>query len=329
MLESLIQNEMVVVSAAGLTAMLSVVLVWMALVERDNSQRRLKALAAKRSAYLAGMTPRLGQGSRRAALMALADREKGLAVLRWLAEKFQLLRSSEAEKIALRLAQAGYRERDALIVFLVCKTLAPLVLGGAAAFWVFSVQDSELSELWKILLGLSAAVSGILLPEFVLRKLINNRKLALRNGLPDALDLLVVCAEAGLSLDMALDRVAAELMKASPVIAEELSMTSIELGFLPDRQQALHNFASRTGLEEISGVVSTLIQTEKYGTPLSQSLRVLSGEFRNERVMKAEEKAARLPATLTVPLIVFIMPALFIVLIGPAIISSIEGLSGL
>ena len=136
----------------------------------------------------------------------------------------------------------------------------------------------------------------------------------------------MICAESGLSLDAALDRVANEIGGANAELAEELSLTSIELGFLPDRRQALLNLNRRTNLPAIRGVVNTLLQTEKYGTPLSQSLRVLANEFRDQRLLRAEEKAARLPATLTVPMILFILPVLFIVLVGPAIISVMDNL---
>ena len=146
------------------------------------------------------------------------------------------------------------------------------------------------------------------------------RRQALRKGAPDGLDLLVICAEAGLSLDTALNRVAEEIALSAPELADELALTGVELNFLPERRMALDNLARRADLPAIRGVVNTLIQTEKYGTPLSQSLRVLSAEFRDQRMLRAEEKAARLPAILTVPMILFILPTLFIVLVGPAMI---------
>ena len=136
--------------------------------------------------------------------------------------------------------------------------------------------------------------------------------------MPDALDLLVICAEAGLTVDAAFNRVARELGKAYPELGDEFALTSIELGFLTDRRMAFENLANRINLDAIRGVVTTMIQTEKYGTPLASALRVLSAEFRNERMMRAEEKAARLPAIMTIPLILFILPVLFIVILGPA-----------
>ena len=155
-------------------------------------------------------------------------------------------------------------------------------------------------------------------PDIWLKNKVNKRSHAIRKGLPDALDLLVICAEAGLTVDAAFSRVAKELGKAYPELGDEFGLTAIELGFLNERRQAFENLANRVDLEAVRGVVTTMIQTEKYGTPLASALRVLSAEFRNERMMRAEEKAARLPAIMTVPLILFILPTLFIVILGPA-----------
>jgi tight adherence protein C len=177
------------------------------------------------------------------------------------------------------------------------------------------------------LLVVAAVGAGWFAPELYVKNRTTKRQVALQRALPDGLDLLVICAEAGLSLDAALERVSQEIGPSSPELGEELALTSVELGFLPERRQALVNLNRRTDLPAIRGVVNTLLQTEKYGTPLSQSLRVLSSEFREQRLLKAEEKAARLPATLTVPMIVFILPTLFIVLVGSAIISVMDNLS--
>lgn len=155
-------------------------------------------------------------------------------------------------------------------------------------------------------------------PEIYLKNLASKRTDEIRKGLPDALDLLVICAEAGLTVDAAFNRVARELGRAYPELGEEFTLTAIELSFLNERKTAFANLAYRVDLESVRGVVTTMIQTERYGTPLASALRVLSAEFRNERMMRAEEKAARLPAIMTVPLICFILPVLFIVILGPA-----------
>ena len=157
---------------------------------------------------------------------------------------------------------------------------------------------------------------------------VKKRSDAVRKGLPDALDLLVICAEAGLTVDAAFNRVAKELGKAYPELGDEFGLTAIELGFLNERRNAFENFAARVDLEAVRGVVTTMIQTEKYGTPLASALRVLSAEFRNERMMRAEEKAARLPAIMTIPLILFILPTLFVVIMGPAACSIADSAIG-
>ena len=163
-------------------------------------------------------------------------------------------------------------------------------------------------------------------PDLFLNNKITKRSHAIRKGLPDALDLLVICAEAGLTVDAAFGRVAKELGRAYPELGDEFTLTSIELGFLSDRRAAFENLAGRVDLDAVRGVVTTMIQTEKYGTPLASALRVLSAEFRNERMMRAEEKAARLPAIMTIPLILFILPVLFIVILGPAACSISDAL---
>jgi tight adherence protein C len=172
---------------------------------------------------------------------------------------------------------------------------------------------------FKRFMGFAAMVGlGYKGPDIYIANLVSKRTKEIRKGLPDALDLLVICAEAGLTIDAAFNRVAKELGRAYPELGDEFSLTSIELSFLTERRAAFENLAYRVNLDAVKGVVTTMIQTERYGTPLASALRVLSAEFRNERMMRAEEKAARLPAIMTVPLILFILPVLFIVILGPA-----------
>jgi tight adherence protein C len=252
--------------------------------------------------------------------------QESLSAMRRVVKLFKLMQSQQSSKLTERLTQAGLRSRDAVIVFLFFKVATPVLLGAAAFFLVHVLEIADLSSVARLCAVLGGAVLGFFVPELYVSNLTSKRQLALSKGLPDALDLLVICAESGLALDIALERVANEIGAANPELAEELELTSIELGFLPERRQALLNLNRRTNLPAVRGVVNTLLQTEKYGTPLSQSLRVLANEFRDQRLLRAEEKAARLPATLTVPMIVFILPVLFIVLIGPAIISVMDNL---
>jgi tight adherence protein C len=257
------------------------------------------------------------------------QRVETMGLIRQVTQRLNLLKGEHVAKTAEKLVQAGWRSKDAVVVYLFLKLSLPFVLGGITALFVYGLGVFEGPPMVKLLVAMVAVVAGAYMPEVVVSRAVKKRRIALQKGLPDAIDLLVICAESGLALDAALTRVPREMARSSPELADELSLTAVELGFQPDRRTALVNLVKRTELPSIRGVVNTLIQTEKYGTPLAQSLRVLANEYRDERMLKAEEKAAKLPATLTIPLIVFILPVLFIVLLGPAILKAIDGLGGL
>ena len=216
--------------------------------------------------------------------------------------------------------QAGIRTKDLAFFIIFARFVLPVVLGiGAVLADLRRSTSSPTGARSSAMPAIAGALVGSYkAPDLWLKNKVNKRSHAVRKGLPDALDLLVICAEAGLTVDAAFNRVAKELGKAYPELGDEFGLTAIELGFLNERRQAFENLATRVDLEAVRGVVTTMIQTEKYGTPLASALRVLSAEFRNERMMRAEEKAARLPAIMTVPLILFILPILFIVILGPA-----------
>jgi len=244
-------------------------------------------------------------------------------IIRKLVERLKLTRGDEARKTTDKLAQAGWRSRDMLVVYLGARFLMPFV-AGAGALFVVTMMGENLSMLSAVSAAGGGVLVGAYLPVLLLKNAVARRYQKIRRQLPDALDLLVICAEAGLSLDAALTRVAREMGPSAPELSDEVGLTAIELGFLPNRRQALLNLMRRADLPQIRAVVNTLTQTERYGTPLAHSLRVLAAEFRDDRMMRAEEKAARLPAIMTVPMILFILPCLFVVLIGPAIIQVIE-----
>ncbi|HZA65501.1 MAG TPA: type II secretion system F family protein, partial [Geminicoccaceae bacterium] len=254
--------------------------------------------------------------------------KEGLSMMRQVVAALKLMQTQQTDRLQDQLAQAGLRSRDSVIVFLFFKAATPVLLAAVTFLAVYLLEVGDLAPSTRLLAVLGGGALGFFVPELYVKNLIKKRQLLLARALPDGLDLLVICAESGLSLDAALDRVANEIGGASAALGEELSLTSIELGFLPERRQALLNLNRRTNLPSIRGVVNTLLQTEKYGTPLSQSLRVLANEFRDQRLLKAEEKAARLPATLTVPMILFILPVLFIVLVGPAVIKVMDTIGG-
>ena len=305
---------------AGLAAMAAVAALWQALVARHPMERRVRALSRHRDALKAG---RLAPGRSRSRPRA------ALGVMGRVVDRLDLARGRQARGTGARLAQAGWRSKDALVVYLFFKLSLPLAGGGLVVLPLYALDIWDLPPLAALALALASVLAGAYAPEMFTGNVIAKRRKAIQKGLPDALDLLVICAEAGLTLDAALERVTAEMRRSAPELADEFGLAAVELGFLPERSQALANLAARVDMASIRGMVNTLAQTEKYGTPLARSLRVLASEYRDERMLKAEEKAAKLPATLTLPLVLFILPSLFIVLLGPAILSAIDGLGGL
>ncbi len=296
---------------AGVVAFLVMLAIYQTALVKDPMKGRVKSLQDRRDALKAGLMTT----SKRRSPVKKVD---GVGAMRALADKFQLLQKEQTRKVSAQLMQAGFRSNDALVIFQVARLAMPILMGllGVVMFYGLGVMPSYEGMYGVFCIGM--VLIGFKLPDLYIANSKSKRTEAIRKSLPDALDLLVVCAEAGLTLDSALNRVAKETGRAAPELADEFSLTSIELGFLPERRQALVNLSERVDLPALRGVVTTLIQSERYGTPLATSLRVLSSEFRNERLMAAEEKAARLPATLTVPLILFILPSLFVVLLGPA-----------
>ena len=291
-------------------AVIAVVAVWSSTVQRDPMRGRVKALQARREALKSGFI-----APKKRARSARAD---SVGAMRGVVDKLKLLQSEQTKKTTILLSRAGFRNKDAVVIFLFAKLVTPVLFAIIAVVLVYGVRIMEENAFLQLMLALGIILLGFYMPDIVIKNFGDKRRDAIRKALPDALDLMVICAEAGLTLDSALNRVARELTNANPELSDEFSLTAIELGFLTERRQALLNMAERIDLKAVRGFVNTLIQTEKYGTPLAQSLRVLSAEFRNERMMRAEEKAARLPAIMTIPLILFILPTLFIVLLGPA-----------
>lgn len=288
--------------------------IYAATTVRDPMARRVKALNERREQLKAGIIASTSKRRKK-----ITNRNEAADKVRTLLGSLKMLQDEQVEAAQVKLMRAGIRSKDLAFVVIFARFVLPVVIGGTAITFVYLLDwfpDWGAMKKYGVVAG--ALIGGYKAPDLFLKNKIDKRTSAIRKGLPDALDLLVVCAEAGLTVDAAFSRVARELGKAYPELGDEFALTSIELGFLTDRRQAFENLAMRIDLESVRGVVTTMIQTEKYGTPLASALRVLSAEFRNERMMRAEEKAARLPAIMTVPLILFILPVLFIVILGPA-----------
>jgi tight adherence protein C len=223
----------------------------------------------------------------------------------------------EAKDLKRRLIQAGWRSNSAPVTFIFARLAVPLVLAGIAAFYAWTIfPDWNLTK--KALAVFVALLIGYLMPTLMLTNAVQKRQKILTRAFPDALDLMVICVEAGMSIEAAFNKVSEEMAESAPLMAEEIGLTAAELAFLNDRRAAYENLAERTGLPSFKSLVTTLLQSEKYGTPIAAGLRMIAQENRDARLNAAEKKAAALPAQLTVPMIIFFLPVLFIVIAGPA-----------
>ena len=308
---------------AGVAAMAVLFAVYTAVTIKDPMAKRVKALNDRREELKAGI------------VTATAKKRKGLVRKTDATERvkdtlgnMKVLQQSQIEDVQQKLAHAGFRNKELAVYIIGLRLVLPIVLGLAGFVAIFLL---DMFPEWGAMKRNGAMIALVGLgykgPEIFLKNKAGKRTDAIRKGLPDALDLLVICAEAGLTVDAAFNRVAKELGRAYPELGDEFALTAIELSFLNERKKAFDNLAYRVDLEDVKGVVTTMVQTERYGTPLAAALRVLSAEFRNQRMMRAEEKAARLPAIMTVPLILFILPVLFIVILGPAACSISDSLN--
>jgi tight adherence protein C len=308
---------------AGIAAAAVLLAIYAAVTVTDPMAKRLKALNARRDELKSGIIT--AKTRKRQSLVQRTDTtEKMKDTL----QGMKVLQESQIKIIQQKLAQAGYRNKEYAVIVIFARMVIPVVLGFIGVivlYWTDTFPDW--SSFKRFMAFAALVIGGYKGPELYLKNKANKRTVEIRKGLPDALDLLVICAEAGLTVDAAFNRVAKELGRAYPELGDEFALTAIELSFLTERRQAFENFAYRVDLDAVKGVVTTMIQTERYGTPLASALRVLSAEFRNERMMRAEEKAARLPAIMTVPLILFILPVLFIVILGPAACSISDAFS--
>ena len=299
---------------AAMATFAVLVAIYAASTVRNPMGRRIRALNDRREQLKAGIV--VSSTKRRTKIIHQSDTTDRM---RSFLSSFKLLQDDQIKDAQKKLAQAGIRSKEYAFAVIFARLVLPIVVGGTAALLIYGV---DFWPEWGPLKKFGAFAGALLLsykaPDLYVGNMITKRSDAIRKGIPDALDLLVICAEAGLTVDAALARVARELGSAYPELGEEFQLTSIELSFLTERRMAFENLAERVNVEALKGVVTTMIQTEKYGTPLASALRILSAEFRHERMMRAEEKAARLPAIMTIPLILFILPTLFIVILGPA-----------
>lgn len=319
LLENAINVQTLTMILAAVAASATVLTVAMPLVFADPLERRMRAVALEREKIRQRERERMMQEKQKVTL-----RQSPKQYVRAVVDQFNLSKWLGQEESRLKLQQAGYRGEAPYITFLFVRMVIPIVAAFVTAFYVFVVLKLDHPLTVKLGICIAAAYLGTHLPMVLLRNKIQRRQLSIKRAFPDTLDLLLICVESGMSVEAAFRKVSEEIGTASVALAEELTLTTAELSYLPDRRQAYENLAKRTDLEGVKSVCMALQQAERYGTPLATMLRTMAQENRDMRMSEAEKKAAGLPPKLTVPMILFFLPVLFVVILGPAAIKIIE-----
>jgi tight adherence protein C len=287
----------------------------MPLIAGDALGARMKAVAVEREKIRQRERERMAQQQQKVSL-----RQSPKQYVQAIVDRFNLSKWVGQEEARLKLVQAGYRGQAPYVTYLFFRMVTPIVSFFAAMFYLFVVLNFNQPPIVKFGICIFAAFIGMQLPLMFLKNRIARRQLSVKRAFPDTLDLMLICVESGMSIEAAFRRVSEEIGTQSVPLAEELTLTTAELSYLPDRRQAYENLAKRTDLEGVKGVCMALQQAERYGTPLGNALRVMAQENRDMRMSEAEKKAAGLPPKLTVPMILFFLPVLFVVILGPAAI---------
>jgi tight adherence protein C len=296
---------------AAIAAMATVISLGMPLLASDPLMKRMKSVATERSRIRTRERERLARGAKG---LKLEPR----AYMQSVVSKFNLSKHLGTDDAKERLQMAGYRGPSAMTTFLFFRMVAPICFMIFATFYLFVIDDFGMSALMRAGAIVFITLLGMKAPELFLKNQTSKRQQSIKRAFPDALDLMLICVESGMSIEAAFRKVADEIGSQSVVLAEELTLTMAEMSYLQDRRLAYENFGKRTDLESVKSVSTALIQADKYGTPVSTALRNLSQDSRDSRMADAEKKAAALPPKLTVPMIVFFLPVIFIVILGPA-----------
>lgn len=297
--------------AVAVAMFMTVVGVMLPALKGDKLETRLKQVTTQRE--------KLRRASR-AQLEQKGIKREAKGTISTITKKLDLQKMLEDPNIAEKLEQAGLRGPRPLVVFYFCRFVLPFIGALSAFIYIFFVNDHNLSPAMKYGSIIFGAAIGFYAPNLYVGNIAQKRQQSIMQAFPDALDMMLICVESGMSIEMAFAKVGAEVGTASAELAEELQLTTAELSYLQERRMAYENLARRTGHEGVKAVTMALVQAERYGTPLGDALRVMSKENREMRMQAAEKKAAALPAQLTVPMILFFLPVLFLVVLGPAVI---------
>jgi tight adherence protein C len=315
-LETITDNPQTIIAlCAALSVFSAIVVVSWPYLARDELGSRMRQVSSERERIRARERAKLDQQKKQASL-----RTEPKKLFKDIVSRFNLMNQAEDAAMVKMLRQAGYRGQNPVFVFLTLRLVMPLLMFALSSFYIFFILNLEQTFFVKLGIALAVAYLGYYAPKIYVKNQISKRQKSIRRAWPDALDLLLICVESGMGIESAFRKVSEEIGAQSVALAEELSLTTAELSYLQDRRKAYENLGERTGLEGVRGVVTSLIQAEKYGTPVGTTLRVLAQENRDMRMSEAEKKAAALPPKLTVPMILFFLPVLFAVIITPAAI---------
>jgi tight adherence protein C len=314
-LVSLISPSIIVTLLAAIAAFATTLTVLMPVLSRDRLNSRMQVMALERekmrAARLADLAGKDGQGRLRTA-------PKGF--MQEIVTKLNLRSVFETEEVRDKLKMAGLRGQAPLVGYMFFRVAMPIIIAVIALLYLFVIADYDYPVMVKIGLAVGAGYIGFYVPNMFIQNLVQRRQTSIKSAFPDALDMLLICVQSGMSVEAAFQKVSGEVGAQSLELAEELSLTTAELSYLQDRRQAFENWGKRTGIPGIKAVATALIQAERYGTPVGQALRIMARENREMRMAEAEKKAAALPPKLTVPMIIFFLPVLFVVILGPALI---------
>jgi tight adherence protein C len=313
-LEQLLDPQVLTMLFAAIAAGATVLTLTMPLLAPDTLNKRMKAVALEREKIRQRERERLAQGSR------VTLRQSPKAYMKKVVDDFNLNKWLGQEQARTLLMQAGFRGQAPYVTYLFFRMAMPIAMLLASLFYIFVVLKLNYPLMMKLAISIGAAYFGMYSPNLFLKNKIQRRQTSIKRAFPDALDLLLICVESGMSIEAAFRKVSDEIGSQSVALAEEMTLTTAELSYLPDRRAAYENLAQRTGIEGVRAVSLALQQAERYGTPLGTTLRVMAQENRDLRMSEAEKKAAGLPPKLTVPMIVFFLPVLFVVILGPAAI---------
>ncbi len=313
---TLINPSVLITIAASIAVFLTAIALLLPTLSRDRLPSRMRVMAVERDKMRASRITELNKKDGKASL-----RKTPGALALEVVDRLNLRSTFDTEEVRDTLKMAGLRGQAPLVTYMVFRLVMPIIVTIGTLIYMFLVADYDYPPIVKIGISLAAGYFGYFLPNMFLNNLIQKRQQSIKQAFPDALDMLLICVQSGMSIEASFGKVKDEIGVQSLELAEELSLTSAELSYLQDRRLAFENLGKRTGLPGVKAVGMALIQAERYGTPVGQALRVMAKENRDARMSDAEKKAAALPPKLTVPMIVFFLPVLFVVIIGPALIS--------